>query len=71
MVLMVAVCCSVGAEQTGTVVGTVVDVEGASIGGASILLAEQPESGVQYKATTTRTGEFELHDVAPGALLRA
>ena len=66
IVLTVAAGYASALAQTGSVVGTVVDPEGASIGGANVVLAEQPELQVQYKATTMRTGEFRLSDVQPG-----
>ena len=67
IVLLIAAGYASAAAQTGSVVGQVVDPQGAPIEHANVVLAAQRGSGVQFTATYVRTGEFEFPAVAPGA----
>jgi len=64
--LLLAASYAAGAEQTGSVIGRVVDPGDASIGNASLVFAEQSGSGLKYEATTDRLGDFDFSSVAAG-----
>jgi hypothetical protein len=64
--LQLASSCAAGAEQTGSVVGRVVDPEGGAIEQASVVLTGMSELALRYEATTNQSGDFRFLDVTPG-----
>ena len=64
--LLLAVGCAVGAEQTGSVVGRIVDSTGASVVQANVVLTEMSETSLLYEGTTNQSGDFKFVDVPPG-----
>ena len=59
------------ATDGGTLEGTVVDRQGQPVEGAAVVLAPTGELqgwlSLQRTATAGKAGQFELHDIAPGA----
>ncbi|HKW45139.1 MAG TPA: TonB-dependent receptor [Candidatus Eremiobacteraceae bacterium] len=65
LALLVALAAApANAAGTGAVQGTVVDVNGAPISGAAIVLVSQPHV---YRSSSDAHGAFSIQDVAPGS----
>ncbi|MGC8549180.1 MAG: carboxypeptidase-like regulatory domain-containing protein [Acidobacteriaceae bacterium] len=56
---------SAPAPQTGTIIGTVIDVNGIIVSGATVVL-EGPSLSDPRTVVTNDNGFFELHDLKPG-----
>jgi hypothetical protein len=67
--LLITVCLKTTLAQnavSGTVIGTVTDITGAAVPGASVEL-HNPAKGVTYRATTNESGNYTVSNMQPGA----